>query len=151
MKKIITLLAAFVSISSYADAVPGEKVKNSYQDISSIIVMRKQLGVGYPTPMVTVGNQKAIRVDDNYFHIPQSMPFYPTAGIIWPRVIELDCEKIEENLVCEGYSWQPRMGRGEYLFVVPKLRQALPVRETIVREAPPIIIYKEVPVKIKKG
>lgn len=151
MKKIIALLAVFVSIPSYSDTVSNERVQNSYPDVRSMTVIRKPLGAGSPAPMITVGNEQAIKVDDNYFHIPQNMPFYPTAGVIWPRVVELECEKIEGNMVCEGYNWHPRLGRGEYLFVVPKLKPSLPVKETIIRESPPVIIYKEVPVKRKRG
>lgn len=79
---------------------------------------------------------------DNYIHVPQYMPYYPTAAVIWPRVVEVPCEKTEAGeLRCEGYNWTPAMGRGEYLFFVPKVRnEPLP-------PAPPVIIYKEVPVK----
>lgn len=55
----------------------------------------------------------------NVLHIPQYMPYYPTAATIWPRTIDVKCKDYDGNLDCEGYNWSPSMGRTEYLFINP--------------------------------
>jgi hypothetical protein len=144
MKRVILILA-LASSAVLAQGVPNS---NNLGDIT-LPVIRNQLGTGTPAPTITVGVENARYVDDGYYHVPQDMPYYPTAAVIWPRVVELECEKIHGNLVCEGYHWLPKLGRGEYLFVVPKLKE---VAKTVIVHTPPpppIVIYKEVPVKKK--
>jgi hypothetical protein len=139
MKQALLILA-LVSTAAFGQANSNEKIDQT------LPVIRNQLGTGSPAPMLTVGTENARYVDDGYYHVPQDMPYYPTAAVIWPRVVELQCEKIKGNLVCEGYHWAPKLGRGEYLFVVPKLKE---VPKPVVVQAPPIVIYKEVPRKPK--
>lgn len=83
-----------------------------------------------------------------YYFEPQYLPYYPTAATIWPRVIEVPCVREKDGkLTCEGYNWTPAMGRGEYLFIMPKVTE-VPVNthpiethtietQTIIREVPP--------------
>ena len=139
MKQALLILA-LASTAAFGQANSNEKVDQT------LPVIRNQLGTGTPAPMLTVGTENARYVDDGYYHVPQDMPYYPTAAVIWPRVVELQCEKIKGNLVCEGYHWAPKLGRGEYLFVVPKLKE---VPAPTIVQAPPIVIYKEVPRKPK--
>ena len=139
MKQALLILA-LASTAAFGQANSNEKVDQT------LPVIRNQLGTGTPAPRLTVGTENARYVDDGYYHVPQDMPYYPTAAVIWPRVVELQCEKIKGNLVCEGYHWAPKLGRGEYLFVVPKLKE---VPAPTIVQAPPIVIYKEVPRKPK--
>lgn len=88
--------------------------------------------------------------DEPYYHVPQYMPYYPTAAVIWPRVVEVPCTRAADGKVtCEGYNWTPDMGRAEYLFIVPKIKnppqccQNTKVENKVIEK----IIYKEVPVK----
>jgi hypothetical protein len=75
------------------------------------------------------------------YHAPSYMPGYPTAAPIWPRVEDVTCTRNRDGLDCIDYNWQPSMGRGEYLFIRPRIKQAHCACEK------PVIIYKEVPVK----
>lgn len=139
MKKVFAILAILAAIPSFAQSVSNDRVYNSIPDIKTLSVTRKSLGLGSPAPMITIGTENALEVDDNYYHVPQDMPFYPTAGVLWPRVVELECESIKGKIICEGYHWAPAMGRAEYLFVVPKIKKSVP----------PAVIYREVPVRKK--
>lgn len=76
------------------------------------------------------------------YYAPGYMPGYPTAGVIFPRVIDVNCNEKDHAVVCDGYNWLPAMGRGEYLFIRPRL-----VKSPEVKTLPPVIIYKEVPTK----
>jgi hypothetical protein len=77
------------------------------------------------------------------------MPNYPTAAPIWPRVIEVPCTKTDTVLKCDGYTWQPKLGRGEYLFITPIItKEPEAVVKTVV--IPGKTVYVEVPVKPKK-
>lgn len=143
MKQVLSALL-LLATSAFALGNTNESVVNE-----TTIVTRKQLGTGSPAQTLTVGNQNANYVADGYYHVPQDLPYYPTAGIIWPRIVELECEKVKGELVCEGYHWQPKLGRGEYLFVVPRLKVIAPPVIAPLVIAPPVIIYKEVPYKKK--
>lgn len=128
-------LAETLATNSYSAATPAK----------GLVISKTQLGLGSPTPMLTVGNEEAKYVDDGYYHAPQYMPNYPTAATIWPRVVDVGCEKGSVGIVCEGYHLRPGLGRGEYLFVHPQVKEPA----TPVVAAPPVIVYREVPVKKK--
>lgn len=119
----------------------------------------ERTGLGSGTPSTTLSNtgvENALPVNHapNVLHAPQYLPYYPTAAVIWPRIIEVPCTKSAAgNLLCEEYHWSPSMGRGEYLFFVPVVKEApkpVIVKETVVVPGPERIILKEVPVKPKK-
>lgn len=141
MKKLLALVA-FMLISVSAFAQHAEMVIGP-----AVPVIREQLGTGTPAPMVTVGTEWAKIVDDGYYHTPQQMAGFPTAATIWPRVVEVPCTLGEHGVVCEGYNWTPKMGRGEYLFIKPVYKEP-PVPQIIVKET---VVEKrvlvEVPVK----
>lgn len=107
---------------------------------------------------VGVENAKPVNHSPSVLHAPQYLPFYPTAAVIWPRVIEVPCIKAADGaLQCEEYHWSPSMGRAEYLFFTPVVKEPAPsavvrevVKETVVVPGPERIILKEVPVKPKK-
>jgi hypothetical protein len=135
MKYLLAILA-FASIGANAQILRNEPM---------VGIDRETLGSGTPG---RGGVEHAIPVLQNdIFHAPQYMPYYPTAGVIYPRVIEVPCKRVSQNNVtCEGYHWSPKMGRGEYLFFTPKIE---PAPSVIVKEVvvPGPVIYKEVPIK----
>ena len=141
MKKIFAFFAGLVLAST---AIANQ-----------VEVVRNELGSG--TPGVQ-GFESAIKVgqDSEYLHAPQYMPMHPTAATIWPRVVEVPCTKSGNVLKCEGYNWQPKLGRGEYLFIKPIVivpQQPIVVTNTVIKEVPVIkevIILKEVPIKPKR-
>ena len=105
---------------------------------------------------VVVDNAK---VENNILHVPQYMPNHPTAATIYPRVMEVPCTKDGEKLKCASYNWTPAMGRGEYLFITPKVTEApkpmmvpVPVMVPVIKEVPGPVreVFIEVPAK-KKG
>lgn len=94
----------------------------------AVLVAPVQDGLGTP------GNdeyENATQVSNDVLHVPQYMPGFPTAGTIWPRIVQLPCKvKIEvdgsQNTLCEGFKYSPAMGRAEYLFFEP----IVPAQET---------------------
>lgn len=112
--------------------------------------------LGSGTPMIdSTGHENAkvvnnAKVENNILHAPQYMPNNPTAATIWPRVVEVPCTKAATgDLNCAGYNWSPTMGRGEYLFVSPKVVE--PVKPQVVTVPGPVReVFVEVPVKKKK-
>src|SRR5262249_40966459 len=108
-----------------------------------LLLKNEELGSGTPGgPPLEV----AVQVDNDLYHAPQYLPYYPTAAPIWPRVVEVQCTRLPIHhakpedarkgapLKCEGYHWTPAMGRAEYLFVTPK----------VVEPVAPVVITKEV-------
>jgi hypothetical protein len=103
---------------------------------------------GSGTPGAT-GPENATLVDNNVFHAPQYLPGSPTAASIWPRVVEVPCTNVGGAIRCDGYVWQPRLGRGEYLFFKPVV--ATPVQPQVIQSPPQIIReIREVEVSPKK-
>lgn len=138
MKKVTLLLAALVALPVWAadatnDVASNNTATNTYRSYRELTVTRKSLGLGTPASMITAGNEQAVFVDDDYFHAPQDMPFYPTAAVIWPRVVDLLCDRLNDQVVCEGFHWQPALGRAEYLFVTPRIKEV----------KPPVLVYVE--------
>lgn len=105
MKTLIATLLVVASCSAMADV----SVTNDF------------LGSG--TPGVD-GTTRAYALPDGVYFAPQYMPGYPTAAVIWPRYVEVQCDTKGADRVCDGYRWSPKMGRGEYLMIVPVARTA---------------------------
>lgn len=103
----------------------------------------------------TPGNafpENAVEVFNGLMHAPQYMPGYPTAATIWPRVVEVPCTKTAAgDLNCAGYKWTPNLGRGEYLFIVPRVVEepviVAPIHDTIIVERSEPIKPKSKPKK----
>ena len=103
-----------------------------------VAIQAVPLGSGTPGQVV---NESAAPMGNDIYHAPQYMPGYPTAAVIYPRVLDVDCSRdVKGRLKCDGYEWFPALGRGEYLLIRPRLKDAPP-------PVVPVIIYKEVPVK----
>jgi hypothetical protein len=141
LMKSALLIFALVGTTVFAQGVSNS---SNLSDLT-VDVVRNQLGAGVPAPMITVGTETAVYVDDGYYHIPQYLPNHPTAGTIWPRVVEVECDKVDGKIVCEGYHWLPKLGRAEYIMILPRMKAIAPVPKA----APPIIVYREVPAKKK--
>lgn len=113
-------------------------------------VSREALGSGTPEQK---GNESAVKWDNDIYHAPQYMPGFPTAATLWPRVMDVRCDKVGTTYNCDGYHWMPELGRGEYLMIRPMVKRPEPTpvtnTVTIVKEVP-VIVLKEVPVKAKK-
>jgi hypothetical protein len=145
MKKLIFVMVALaVSATAFA---------------ADVNVGKAVLGSGTPSIRNVGGLENATvvdnaKVENNVLHAPQYMPQYPTAATIWPRVVEVPCTKATSgDLNCAGYDWNPAMGRGEYLFVSPKVVEvSKPQVVTVIKEVPGPIreVLVEVPVKKKK-
>jgi hypothetical protein len=138
MRNIIIMAALAVSVTAFA---------------AEVNVGKSVLGSG--TPMLNasgVENAKVVnnaKVENNVLHAPQYLPYMPTAATIWPRIVEVPCTKVANgDLNCAGYNWSPEMGRGEYLFVTPKVIES--VKPVVVVKEVPVTILKEVPAKKKK-
>jgi hypothetical protein len=141
MKKLFIMAALMASTAVFA---------------ADTYLERSVLGVG---PNIDDGvaleNAKIVnntKIENNILHAPQYMPNYPTAAAIWPRVVEIPCTKLPNgDLTCASYNWSPSMGRGEYLFVTPKVVVPVePVVHVYKEQVPGPTVYVEVPVKKKK-
>lgn len=129
MKKLIALAALLASTAAFAQNVG---------------IGRVDLGSGVPGQG---GHERAQQVLENdIYHAPQYMPGFPTAATIWPRVVEVPCTKLGDTLKCQGYGWQPKYGRGEYLFFKVVLKEPVPtvLVEKLVPVPQPYPVYVEV-------
>lgn len=135
MKKLLALAALLFASASFAQNVG---------------IQRETLGSGTPGQG---GYERALPVLENdIYHAPQYMAAFPTAATIWPRIVEVPCTKSGDVLKCQGYEWQPKYGRGEYLFF--KAVVVEPVKPVVVEKVIPVIVerkvFVEVPTKPKK-
>jgi hypothetical protein len=138
MKKLI-LLATLIGI---AGSVLAQQVN----------VSRESLGSGQPGAS---GVENATKWDNDIYHAPQYMPGYPTAAVLYPRIVDVQCTKSSTGLNCKGYNWTPDMGRAEYLMirttVVPEVKPVAPIvvtnTVTIIKEVP---VKQELPLATKK-
>lgn len=114
----------------------------------SVNVSREPLGSGQPG---ATGFENATRWDNDIFHAPQYLPGYPTAAVIYPRVVDVECVRAASGLNCKGYNWLPELGRGEYLMIRPVVKEAPnPVVTVKVVPGPVREVFVEVPAKKKK-
>lgn len=141
MKSLIIMAALAVSSTAFA---------------AEVNVGKAVLGSGTPKHN-TVGVENATVVDNaklenNILHAPQYMPNYPTAATIWPRAVEVPCVESVTGLNCAGYNWTPALGRGEYLFVIPKVQKPEPAKTemVVIQKETVREVLVEVPAKKKK-
>ncbi len=140
MKKLIFMAALAVSSTAFA---------------AEIDVTRTGFGTGTPANSfgnAGVENAKIVNTETpSVLHAPQYMPNFPTAATIWPRVIEVPCSKsANDTLVCDKYEYSPSMGRAEYLYITPVVKEPItPQVVTVTVPGPERIVLKEVPAKPK--
>ena len=116
MKRLI--VAAVVAFATVASA-------------QEVTIKAEAYGSGTPG---SNGFENATQVENDIFHAPGYLPAFPTAGTIWPRVVDVPCVRSASGLKCAGFEWTPKMGRGEYLFFRPRIVEP---------ETPPIVIERE--------
>lgn len=109
-----------------AAPVPQVLVPQTLTAIQLVEIQRLAYGSGSqqfdPALDASASNafETATPVADGLFHAPQYMPGYPTAAVIFPRVVEVPCYQVQPDaLRCKGYYVTPAEGRGEYLFFHP--------------------------------
>jgi hypothetical protein len=157
MKKLIAISALLFVTGSFAQnavtegAVLADNLKNQPIPAGATVIVRQQLGSGTPG---FVGLEPATSMGEGIYHAPQYLPSNPTAGSVWPRVVNVDCVKSPNGTyLCDGYNWLPGMGRGEYLYIRPTVK-AVPAPVVVEKTVPvPVIVerkvFVEVPVKKK--
>lgn len=133
MKKTLIMVALVVSSTAFA---------------AEVNVARKGFGSGTPAPLkfgnAGVENAKIVDTYPGILHAPQYMPNYPTAAVIWPRVIEVPCTKTSTgDMTCDGYDYSPSMGRAEYLFIAPTVKETPKPIEKLVPVPQPYPVYVE--------
>lgn len=139
MKKLIVALLlapALAAANTNAETTDGPRADRSANTpipAGATVILRQQLGSGTPG---FIGFEPATHLGEGIYHAPQYMPMYPTAAVLWPRVVDVECEKTERAFVCDGYNWLPAFGRGEYLYIRPTMK------------APPVVVEKTVPVPV---
>lgn len=123
MKKTIGfILGLFCAASAWAQTVPA----GSYDNSPAVFIQNEQLGSGAPLPSVTVGSELASYWGDGLYYVPGYYPGYPTAGVMWPRMVEVPCTKNQDgSLSCHGYSIlaQQAGNRGEFILFKPVIQQ----------------------------
>lgn len=135
MKKILVSLLVLISSLAFAQVV---------------VIKNEVLGSGQPG-LTSAESATAVDIREGIFHAPQYMPSYPTAAVIWARVIEVPCVKATVGIKCDGYTWRPEYGRAEYLFIKPVMVTIAPptvITNTVIKEVP-VVVLKEVPAKKK--
>lgn len=134
-KLAISLVMAVLALPAFAD---------EQTVVSNVSVVRNDLGTGVPGQQ---GVENAFKMPEGTYHVPQYLPGTPTAATIYPRVVEVNCNRtVDGSLTCNGYNWTPDMGRAEYLLIKPRVVQ--PVQPVVVEKT--VTVLKEVPCK-KKG
>jgi hypothetical protein len=141
MKKVIALLSTLMVSAVFAQVNPE--------------VINTPLGSGN----ASFGKQKATEVYSGIYHVPMYMPGYPTASVLWPTVITVECGEGLKD--CASFDYQPSYGRGEYIFFKPvfnKTQQRLDAIDIKIEglskdmgqkidNIKPLVILKEVPAK----
>lgn len=99
-------------------------------------VERLPFGSGTPANGAAVGTEPALHVMDGLYHVPNHLPGHPTAAVIWPREVPVECgpASVLADAVCSGYRVHPAVGRGEYLFVRPVAKVLPPPPQEVVPE-----------------
>lgn len=153
MKTVAFISCALLSLTCYSaenakttDTPTADVAVNEATPVpaTAVVIFRVPLGSGTPGFQSA---EQATYVGDGLWHAPQYMPMYPTAGVIWPRVIDVSCVKSQAQYICDGYNWLPALGRGEYLLIRPSVKPEVKPVQPQIQER---IIYKEVPAKPKK-
>jgi hypothetical protein len=107
MKKLLLASAAIVCCGMAMAQVSPASIK----------IDQVTMGSGTPTNAKVRNEQIAHEVGDyGVYHVPQYMPYFPTAATIWPRVVEVRCHGDK----CDGYEYKAEYGRAEYLFFKPR-------------------------------
>jgi hypothetical protein len=97
---------------------------------ATILVKRVPFGSGTPGPddgaSPVKGYDVAEAVGSGLYQVPGYLPYRPSAGVLYPRVVQVKCVIAfgllsTESWTCDGYSISPALGRGEYILIQPIL------------------------------
>lgn len=88
-----------------------------------IYVQRVPLGSGTPVPGVSSGYDRAEPVTGGLYHVPGYLPFDPTPTPVPARVVQLACVQRDGNWLCDGYSINPGITRGENILIQPVFKR----------------------------
>lgn len=119
MKKMLGLaIGLLCACSAWAQAAPPV----SEQNAPSVFIQNVQMGTGVPTPSVAIGSEKASYWGDGLYYVPGYYPGYPTAQVLWPRMVEVPCTKNPNgSILCQGFSiLSQQVGyRGDFILFKP--------------------------------
>jgi hypothetical protein len=142
MKKIIAFFA-FLFFNSYAFAdvgtssVPYGAVNQSPYGI--VTFKNIPMGTGQPSDK-TFGSTIGMYWGNGLFFVPGYLPGYPTAAVLWDRVIDVNCKKVVGGLSCDGSALHDQQvaNRGEYILYRPVIQNPpvkvieKPIEKTII-------------------
>jgi hypothetical protein len=119
MKRLLFLAFSLASVSAFAQ----ETLSNGWMPTdspASIEVANVPGGSGVPSGGQSVGYSEATPVSDGLYQVPGFMPYEPSAGTMWPRVIDVKCMSKAGVWYCTGYHIDGVLGRGEDIYVRPE-------------------------------
>lgn len=147
MKSTFTVwLLASVAIPCLANDGHEVTATRKPMNVPAFDVERHPLGSGTPATGYTEGEELAHVVADGLYHVPNYMPGYPTAAVIWPREVPVECDtrRPADTPSCTGYRVHPATGRGEYIFVRPYAKPLVTPPMVIQASPPPLpVTYKK--------
>jgi hypothetical protein len=142
MKRILLASMCLFALSAQAQTSPGVTFDPLPQGITVdgravgeppyIYVQNVPLGSGVPQVGATVGFSRADYVRDGLYHVPGYLPYTPSADTP-AQVIQLRCKRVLDHStregdpplaytwMCDGYSINPQIGRGENILIQPIL------------------------------
>jgi len=148
MKKFIVFFAFLLfNVHAFADVIKSSVPYSGDEKSPYGIVTFENvpMGTGQPSNK-TLGSTIGMYWGNGLFFVPGYLPGYPTAGVLWDRVIDVNCKKVVGGLYCDGSTLHNQQvgNRGEYILYRPVI-QDTPVtvveKQTSVIEKP--IIIKE--------
>lgn len=116
MKRLLLVLL-LVSGAARADGITVDSSPPAGMP-KYIYVQNVPLGSGIPQVGVTSGASRADYVRDGLYHVPGYLPYTPSADTP-AQVIQLPCKRISDTWICDGYSINPQIGRGENILIQP--------------------------------
>jgi hypothetical protein len=138
MKHFILFLG-FLLFSSHAFAdVPTTAINGSGSEQSPYGVVtfeNMQMGTGQPSNN-TSGSTIGMYWGNGLFFVPGYLPGYPTAGVLWVRVINVNCQKVVGGLSCDGSALHSQQinNRGEYILYRPVIKNTPVVVKTVIEK-----------------
>jgi hypothetical protein len=145
---LLAPLAALAQNAVTEGAPRSDNTVNAPIPAGAAVIVRQQHGSGTPG---FGGFEPATAMGEGIYHAPQYLPAFPTASTLWPRVIDVECVRAPDGkFVCDGYSWVPALGRGEYLYIRPFVKTPVAPVEKIVEKIVPVPAPYPVYVEVKK-
>jgi len=118
MKRLLFLAFSLASASVFSQEVMSNGGM-PVGDPASIEVANVPMGSGVPSGGQTIGYSEATPVSDGLYEVPGFLPYDPSAGTVWPRVVDVRCIDKAGTWYCTGYHIDGVLGRGEDIYVRP--------------------------------